>query len=42
MSFTIPEELRNFFKRHRKALQELPLTAAQTLFFSFKKKKLKP
>ncbi len=42
MSFTIPEELRNFFKRHRKALQELPITASQTLFFCFKKKKLKP
>ena len=42
LSFTIPEELRNFFKRHRKALYQLPISANQALFYFFKSKKLTP
>ena len=42
LSFTIPEELRNFFKRHRKALNQLPISANQALFYFFKDKKLTP
>ena len=43
LAFTIPEELRPFFKRHRAALSTLPYTASETLFYFFwKKHKCKP
>jgi len=38
LAFTIPERLRNFFKRHRKALNELPRTANQAMSYFFRKK----
>jgi hypothetical protein len=33
--FTIPEELRDFFKRHRKALKILPQVASQAIMYFF-------
>lgn len=38
LSFTIPEELRNFFKRHRKALKLLPQVASNSVIYFFQKK----
>ena len=41
--FTIPEQLRSFFKRHRNALYILPKTAANSiLFFLAKQQKVTP
>lgn len=42
LAFTIPEELRPFFKRHRKALQLLPKVANDSLQYCFQKFKCKP
>ena len=43
LAFTIPEELRPFFKRHRNALKILPQVASQTMTYFFKTKhKSKP
>lgn len=36
--FTIPKELRDFFKRHRKALKIMPLVASNAVQYFFKKK----
>lgn len=38
LAFTIPEELRNFFKRHRKALKKLPQVASNSVIYFFQKK----
>ncbi len=38
LAFTIPEELRNFFKRHRIALKFLPQIASQAIFYFFSTK----
>lgn len=35
LAFTIPEELRDFFKRHRKALKILPQVASQAIMYFF-------
>ena len=35
LAFTIPEELRNFFKRHRKALKILPQVASQAIQYHY-------
>jgi hypothetical protein len=40
--FTIPEELRIFFKRHREALDMLPFTAANAIMHFLKDQKVKP
>lgn len=37
LAFTIPEELRSFFKRHRKALKLLPLIASQAIQYYYSK-----
>ena len=37
LAFTIPEELRNFFKKNRKALKLLPKVASQTIEYFFDK-----
>jgi hypothetical protein len=43
LAFTIPEELRAFFKRHRITLQILPQVASQAICYFFKTKhKSKP
>lgn len=43
LAFTIPEELRPFFKRHRQTLQLLPRVANDSLQYMFQQKyKLKP
>ena len=38
LAFTIPEELRNFFKRHRKVLKKLPQVASNSVIYFFQKK----
>ena len=38
LAFTIPEELRPFFKEHRSALKLLPKVASQAIFYFFKSK----
>jgi hypothetical protein len=40
--FTIPLELRRFFKDHRNALKILPSTAANAILFFLRKQKLTP
>lgn len=40
--FTIPEELRSFFKRHRNALNVLPYTAANAIMYFLKDQKVTP
>lgn len=43
LAFTIPQRLRNFFKRHRKALKALPQIATQAITYFFQTKhKLTP
>ena len=38
LAFTIPEELRPFFKKHRKALKLLPKVASQSMLYFFESK----
>ena len=40
--FTIPEELRNFFKKNRAALKIIPFTATNAILFFLKKQKVTP
>ena len=40
--FTIPEELRSFFKRHRNSLNVLPYTAANAIMHFLKDQKITP
>lgn len=42
LAFTIPEELRPFFKRHRTTLQLLPKVAYDSILYSFRKYHCKP
>ncbi len=42
LAFTIPEELRPFFKRHRHLLQLLPKVAYDSIQYCFRKHKCKP
>lgn len=42
LAFTIPEELRDFFRRHRKTLQLLPRVAYDSIQYCFRKYKCRP